>query len=208
MSLLDHLGLVWAAWARVGSSLTDEQWAAPTRLPGWAVVDVYAHHSAFPGAIATIATSPAADAPMTHAGASALLAMFNAPNGPAHTMSDVVRDRAVALARERSTSDLVAEFEVTAARATEVASSVRLDQPIDYGGVAVLAFGEALRIALLEAVVHYLDLARALDLPVPGPVVGEPLRATAALLAEVADPVVFVERATGRSDVEVLPVIR
>ncbi len=66
-------------------------------------------------------------------------------------------------------------------------------------------WAEAARIALLEAVVHLLDvidaLGRAPDLP------AEALRDTAHLLADLADPVAFVEGATGRAG-SPLPVLR
>jgi uncharacterized protein (TIGR03083 family) len=207
MQTLEYLDTVWRAWAALGSSLDDTQWQTGTRLPGWAVADVYAHHSAFPDALAAAVDAPAAGRPPTHSSAAALLAMFNSPGGPARTMSDLVRDHAIRRARQYPPDELVRRFRqapAVLARAAEIDPA----RPIDYGGVAVMAFAEATRIGLLEAVVHYLDVARALDLPVPGPVQGGPLHASAALLAEVADPLAFVERATGRSDIDVFPVIR
>jgi hypothetical protein len=70
---------------------------------------------------------------------------------------------------------------------------------------AVTTWAEAARIALLEAVVHLLDvfdaLARTTDLPAGA------LRETAHLLADLADPIAFIEGATGRSDTP-LPVLR
>jgi hypothetical protein len=62
--------------------------------------------------------------------------------------------------------------------------------------------------ALMEAVVHYLDIARATGLPVPGPLDGGPLRTTAELLTAVADPVEVIEHATGRTGVDPFPVVR
>jgi len=65
---------------------------------------------------------------------------------------------------------------------------------------------EALRIVLMESVVHLLDvvngLARAPEIP------ADALHETALLLAEVADPVRFIEAATGRSPDSPLPVLR
>jgi hypothetical protein len=64
---------------------------------------------------------------------------------------------------------------------------------------------EALRIVLLEATVHLLDVQRALDLPPDVP--PEALRETSLLLAEIAPAVEFVEAATGRSARSPLPVL-
>ena len=67
-------------------------------------------------------------------------------------------------------------------------------------------WAEATRIVLLESTVHLLDvlaaLGRAPDVPATA------LREAAHLLAELADPVAFVEAATGRSSRSPLPVVR
>jgi hypothetical protein len=69
----------------------------------------------------------------------------------------------------------------------------------------VTTWAEAARIALLEAVVHLLDvldaLGRAPDLPAGA------LRETVHLLADLADPVAFIEGATGRAG-SPLPLLR
>lgn len=63
-----------------------------------------------------------------------------------------------------------------------------------------------LRIVLLEATVHLLDVQRALDHP---PVVPTPaLQDTVQLLAELVPAVEFVEIATVRSTHSPLPVLR
>ncbi len=41
--ILGALAEVWADWADWGSGLTDEQWATPSRCPGWTVQDNLAH---------------------------------------------------------------------------------------------------------------------------------------------------------------------
>ncbi|HKT04471.1 MAG TPA: maleylpyruvate isomerase N-terminal domain-containing protein [Rugosimonospora sp.] len=208
MTVLGCLEAAWHAWARVGESLDGDRWRTPTRLPGWTVADLYAHHGGFPVAVAKLCAGPAIGEPPTYPDAAALLAMFNGPGGPAHTMSHLVRDHAVGLAQGTPRAELLSRFTDLAPRALAAASTMDPTARVSYGGMAVLLFGEVLRIGLMEAVVHYLDLARALDLPVPGPVDGEPLRETVRLLAAVADPLAFVENATGRSAVEVLPVVR
>ena len=67
---------------------------------------------------------------------------------------------------------------------------------------------EALRIFVLEGVAHYLDVAAALELDRPGPMAGQALKVTVDLLAETADPIAFIDAATGRDDAPVLPVMR
>jgi uncharacterized protein (TIGR03083 family) len=206
--ILDDLEIAWRAWADAGAGFSADQWRLPTRLTGWAVRDVYAHHGAFPYMLAGLAAAGAADQPATHATAAALLRSFNEPTGVAHTDADRVRDRAIEDAGNYSSEELLATFARVAPQAITAAREVPLDRLIQYGGRAVLPFGEAVRIGLMEAVVHYLDVARAVGLPVPGPLDGAPVRSVAALVAEVADPLTVVEYATGRSGTDPFPVIR
>jgi hypothetical protein len=77
---------------------------------------------------------------------------------------------------------------------------------VDYFGRAMLPLSEAISIGILEATVHLLDLQRALGVPPEVPPAG--LEHTVGLLAEMTPPVGFVELATGRSEVEVFPVLR
>lgn len=71
------------------------------------------------------------------------------------------------------------------------------------GGVTTLV--EALRIVLLEATVHLLDVQRAREHPPAVPV--QALRETAHLLAELAPAVELIEAATGRSARSPPPVV-
>jgi uncharacterized protein (TIGR03083 family) len=208
MDTIACLASVWRAWADTGRSLDDQDWHRPTRLPGWTVVALYGHHSAFPLHIEKFCSDPPSEAPQTHPDAPALLATLNRPGGPAHTMSHTVRDHAVDLAQRASRAELVGRFRDLAPRALSLAAQVDHGKLLNYGGMAVLPFRDALRIALMEAVVHYLDLATAVGLSLPGPVDGAPLSETVRLLAAVADPLDFVEYATGRSSVNMFPVVR
>lgn len=70
----------------------------------------------------------------------------------------------------------------------------------------VITLAEGLRIVLLEATVHLLDLQRALDHPPDVPAIA--LQDTAQLLAELAATVELIEAATGRSAVSPFPVLR
>jgi len=65
---------------------------------------------------------------------------------------------------------------------------------------------EVLRIAVMEASVHLLDLQHALGQPPEVP--PDALAVTVRLLAEVAPAVEFIEAATGRAKTMPLPVIR
>jgi hypothetical protein len=72
------------------------------------------------------------------------------------------------------------------------------------GGVVMLV--EALRIVLMEATVHLLDVQRAVCRAPFVPT--QALQGTAQLLAELAPAVEFIEAATGRSTHSPLPVLR
>lgn len=72
---------------------------------------------------------------------------------------------------------------------------------VDYFGRTMLPLSEAISIRILEATVHLLDLQRALGVPPAR------LEHTVGILAETT-PVGFIELPTGRSEVEVFPVLR
>lgn len=206
--VVDALAQAWRAWGELGETLQPSQWAAPTRLDGWTVKDVFAHHSTFPAAVRAAVRAPDVLDPATHADAAALLAHMQQPGGIADSAAGELREAATGLARESSAAELVEQFSTLG---PEVIADLRdrdLERRVDYGGLAVITASEALRIFLLEAVVHYFDMAVALELPVPGPMTGEPLRATARLLAEVADPVALIDAATGRGQPRLFPVLR
>ena len=66
--------------------------------------------------------------------------------------------------------------------------------------------GEGLRIILMEATIHLLDVQRALGQPPALP--DTALAHTTSLLAEVAQGVELIEAATGRSATSPFPVLR
>lgn len=208
-TLWDDLEAAWHAWAAAVADLPAQDWERPTRLPGWTVAGLVAHYAPFPGLLHGFARAVPAKGPPTHADAAELLAAFNRPQGLAHTMAGQIAEWAVQLAAESDRADLVAPFAATAPVAVAEARRTDCHRLVDYVGVAVLPFGEAARIFLLEAVVHYLDLADALALPRARERVGSgPLQRVAGLLAAMADPVEFIEAATGRTSLPVLPVLR
>lgn len=202
---LDALEQIWQVWAQLGADLTEEQWSTVTRCPGWDVAAVYAHYSAFPLNLSTLPLSPdgAIGQPVT---AVEILRRFNAPDGVAHTMAETTADQAVADAAAHTRRELVDRFSVHGPRALQ---RLRHTEPTAAGhwphSGAVITPVEALRIVLLEATVHLLDIQRALDHPpaVPTPA----LRDTVQLLAELAPAVELIEAATGRSTQSPLPVL-
>lgn len=201
---MDALDQVWQQWARIGGGLRDDEWRQPTRCAPWTVHDLYAHHSGFPLAFAAATTPvPADGAPVT---AIDVLRGFNDPDGTAHTMAAVVADHAMTEAAAHLPAELVDRF--ASAGATAVAALRTADPTtVVSWGPYVVALGEAVRIVLMEATVHLLDLERAL---VREPSVADAaLHETVVLLAEVAPAVELIEAATGRAPgVSPLPVIR
>lgn len=200
---VDALDRTWHEWARIGAGLTEQDWRRPTRCESWQVAHLYAHHSSFPVVLATPVAADSKTVPVTAAEA---LCGFNAPGGVAHTNASAVAERAVATSAAHPPTELVERFARTGPRTIEALRTADPAQPLPWVG-NVLPLAEVLRIALLEATVHLLDLQRALDREPSIPDLA--LRETALLLAELAPAVQFIESATGRAPAAPpLPVIR
>jgi uncharacterized protein (TIGR03083 family) len=202
---LDALEQIWQVWAQLGDSLTEEQWSAATRCPGWDVAAVYAHYSAFPLNLSTL--PPPSDSPIGEpVTAVEILRRFNAPDGVAHTMAGTVADGAVTDAAAHTRRELADRFRVHGPRALNRLRHTKATAagPWPHSG-AVITPVEALRIVLLEATVHLLDIQRALDHPPAVP--KRALQDTVQLLAELAPAVELIEAATGRSPHSPLPVM-
>jgi len=183
--------------------MTDEQWGRPTRLGTWDVRSLYAHAGSWPFAFTSL-VDRVRDAEPTHDTAAALLRDFNTPDGNANRL----RDRVAAGAREDaatySTAQMVERFAGAGPRAIATARQLG-PVAVDYFGQAILRLDEAVSIGIMEATVHLLDLQRALGQPPNVPADG--LAHTAALLAEMAPPIDFIEAATGRSTAHLFPVL-
>jgi hypothetical protein len=111
------------------------------------------------------------------------------------------------LAAELGRAALVAFFTEDGPRGIAVLRRQDPDTRVPWpGAAAVTTWGEAVRIVMMEAVVHLLDVLDGLGMPADVPAAG--LRDTAHLLADLADPAEFVSVATGRSTRSVLPVLR
>jgi uncharacterized protein (TIGR03083 family) len=201
---VDGLAQTWQEWARIGGELTEQDWRRPTRCESWQVAHLYAHHSAFPVVLAAPASSVATEtAPVT---AVEVLRGFNAPGGVAHANAPRVADRAITESAAHPSAELVARFASTAPTTIAALRDADPAQPVPWASY-VVTLAEALRIALLEATVHLLDLQRALGRAPTVPEVA--VRETALLLAELAPPIEFIESATGRAaSAPPLPVIR
>lgn len=202
---VDAVAATWSCWAETGGSLDPAAWSAPSRCDGWDVAALFAHVAMFPFAVLH-APPPPAD-PGTPVTAAAILTGFNEPGGVAHEMAGQVAERAVAGARDTPVDALVAAFADTGPSAVAALRAHDVDEPVPWPAAnAVTTWGEAARIVLLESVVHLYDvlhaLGRAPEIPGDGP------REAAHLLAEMAGPARFVDAATGRSDPDVLPVLR
>jgi uncharacterized protein (TIGR03083 family) len=205
---LDAIAATWDGWIEVGRPLADERWRAPTRCPGWDVAAVYAHVSVFPTALAGPVPQVPADAgDIARMTAVDILRGFNQPGGVAETMADTVADAAVQDAATHTRDTVISRF---SRDGREALARIRTADPATSipwpGSRRLTTLAEALRIVLMESVVHLLDVLRALDLPprIPDPA----LRGTVQLLSELASAVDFVEAATGRSATSPLPVLR
>lgn len=204
---LDSLEQTWNVWADLGSGLCQRQWTTPTRCPGWDVAAVFAHVSLFPLVLSGLVPPVPGESPELPLTAVQILRRFNQPGGAAHQMAGLVADMAIADAAGHDREELVARFTADSQRAL---AELRTNGPATVlpwpasGGVVSLV--EALRIALMESVVHLLDVQRALELAPGAP--ASALRETVQLLAEIAPAVEFIEAATGRSSLPPLPVLR
>ncbi|MEU9047115.1 MULTISPECIES: maleylpyruvate isomerase N-terminal domain-containing protein [unclassified Kitasatospora] len=198
------LAEAWASWAERGAALSAEDWDRPTRLPEWTVRELYTHTAPVPEMFTGLRTA-VLDGPAEITTGAGILRAYNRPGGLAHTAAGQIADAAKQAAGRTEPALLLARFGVEGPAALaaldDLPPSATVAHPL-LGSVTVGALGE---VALMEATVHLLDLIAAVGGPPPADAA---LRATRALLAEVADPVAFIEAATGRSVQPVLPVIR
>jgi uncharacterized protein (TIGR03083 family) len=200
----DVLGAAWRRWATTLAALPAAAWTRPTRLEGWDVHALVAHHAMFAGALTRLAARPVGGEPAVRT-ARDMLRGFNAPGGNAYTLAPAVADLARSQAGAQPPEALVERFTVDAPAALD---AVRAAGPIvvEYFGNGTFPIAEVLAIGILEAVVHGLDLAHAVETAPDVP--PQAVQFTVGLLAELAEPVAFVEAATGRVATPVLPVLR
>ena len=134
-----------------------------------------------------------------------MLRGFNAPGGIATTLAEGIAELARRQAAAMPPDQLVAMFAVTG---PHVVATVEACGPtvIEYFGNGTFPIVEVMSIAILEAVVHGLDLCAAIDAD-PDSIPPAAMRHTVELLASIAEPASFVEAATGRVPTAVLPVL-
>lgn len=195
----------WQWWARTLPQLEAAAWTWETRLPGWDVAALVAHASLLVRGLGFLSSQPVDAAPALRS-AQEMLKEFNAAGGVATTLADGVAEMARRQAASMSPDELVALFTVTA---PEVVAAIEAAGPItiDYFGNGTFPMVEAMSIAVLEAVVHGLDLCAAIDASTAS-IPEAPMQHTVQLLARMAEAAPFVEVATGRSTTPVLPVLR
>lgn len=206
--VVQALAQAWKAWADLGSTLDERQWEHPTRLDGWNVRQVYAHYADLPMYAAEALKSEEPNEPPSFSNAAELLAFMQQRGGVADTGAAKIQQEAINRAAERTTQDMVDQFTTSAPQVIAIMREADLSRRVKYGDQAVMEFAEGVRIFIMEAVVHYLDIVTALDLPRPGPMAGEPLEATVRLLTALPDPVKLIDVATGREDSTIFPVLR
>lgn len=199
------LSEAWQWWAERLTDLDEEAWHVDTRLEGWDVAALVAHHSMLVRGLAFLAAQPVDGVPDTSTAAD-MLRRFNATDGIANRAAEMVAEMARQQAASMSTTELTSLFVDAGPKTIE---ALRAAGPIvvEYFGNGTFPLSEAVVIATMEAVVHGLDLAEAVEAD-KASLPTRAMRSTVDLLASLADGVRFVEAATGRADSEVFPVLR
>ena len=201
------IGETWQVWAGLGGALTDAEWSVATRCPAWNVACVFAHHSRFPLALSTPLQPLKSASQNSSLTAPEVLRSLNVAGGIASTAADAIAAAAVDEAAHHPHHQLLERFSVFGRAAVQQLRETDPKLIVAWPGAgAGIAVNEALRIVLMEAVVHLLDVQRALHQPpeVPAPA----LACVARLLTEVAPSVDLIEAATGRSTQTPFPVLR
>jgi len=198
------LAEAWQWWATTLTELDAVAWQRETRLPGWDVAALSAHASLLVRGLSVLSSQPLDTEPAVRS-ACDMLRGFNTPGGVATTIADAIAEMARRHAASMQPHGLVAAFTVTA---PQVIASLEGSGPIviEYFGNGTFPIAEAMSIAVLEAVVHGLDLCAAVDWPASS-IPPSPMHHTVGLLASMTEPVSFIEAATGRTSTPVLPVL-
>ena len=202
---LRTLADAWGWWATTLPAVGEEAWRTGTRLPGWDVAALVAHATLLVQGLGYLATQPV-DAEPAVGSARDMLRGFNVPGGVATTYAAGVAELARRQAASLSAEQLIAVFAETA---PAVIAKVRAQGPIvvEYFGNGTFPIGEVVSIAVLEAVVHGLDLCAATGSSASS-MPPDASAHTVGLLASMADPDTFIEAATGRTTADVLPLLR
>ena len=196
----------WGWWATTLPAVGEDAWRTGTRLPGWDVAALVAHATLLVQGLGYLATQPV-DAEPAVGSARRHAPRLQRPG----RRGDDIRGRALPSWRWRQAASMSADqlVAVFAETAPAVIAKVRAAGPIvvEYFGNGTFPIGEVLSIAVLEAVVHGLDLCAATGISASS-IPPEALAHTVELLAGMAEPVTFIEAATGRTAADVLPLLR
>ena len=194
----------WRWWAETLSELDAASWRRDTRLPGWDVAALSAHATLLVQGLGALSVQPLLIEPRVRS-ARDMLSGFNAPGGIATTLAEGIAELARQQAAAMSPEQLVSMFAVTG---PAVIATVEASGPtvIEYFGNGTFPIVEVMSIAILEAVVHGLDLCAAID-AATDTIPPAAMHHTVELLASIAEPASFIEAATGRIGTAVLPVL-
>jgi len=194
----------WRWWAETLSELDAASWRRETRLPGWDVAALSAHAALLVQGLGALSVQPLPLEPRVRS-AQEMLRGFNAPGGIATTLAEGIAEMARRQAAAMSPAQLVSLFAVTG---PAVIATVEACGPtvVEYFGNGTFPIVEVMSIAILEAVVHGLDLCAAID-TATDTIPPAAMHHTVELLESLAEPASFIEAATGRVSTAVLPVL-
>ncbi|MFE6051591.1 maleylpyruvate isomerase N-terminal domain-containing protein [Kitasatospora sp. NPDC056446] len=198
------LAQAWTSWAERAKALDAEDWSRPTRLPEWTVQALCGHVAPVPAMFDGLREA-VLDGPAEITTGAGILRAYNRPGGLAHTAAGQIADAAKQAAAETGPAVLIARFGTEGPAALAGLADLSPEVTVAHPLLGSVRLGALAEVALMEATVHLLDLIAAVGGPPPAE---GALHFTRGLLAEVADPVAFIESATGRSAEAVLPVIR
>ena len=199
----DLLIRLWRMWAKRAAELSDEQWTADTRLPGWNVRDVYVHVT--PDVMMTMLDAPVGDGEAKITSAAEMLRVFNADPTTAKPMHEQLAEIVRQMAADVDREVIVQRFDAELPEAFEGLTGLSRASVIAHPILESVSLGAFLDMAILESTVHWLDVIAAVGGPEPESMALERARE---VLAAVPDVLAFVEAATGRSRAAVLPVMR
>lgn len=198
----EALRTVWSRWADILEDLSEDDWERQTRCDGWNVRALAAHvGDGVLGLHAVLSERATQGSAEVHSAATLMARLKPDADSARHLARKA--DRRAQDSSTRAFTDLMAPF---ATPAEEVVRRLEVAQEavFDYFGRASVSAEALVELALLEGVVHLLDLASALE-STPG-ISDDVLGRVSAILLTMTRPEAFIELATGRrAPAEVLP---
>jgi uncharacterized protein (TIGR03083 family) len=199
----DVLEELWQRWCDLGRRLDGEAWVRPTRCEGWTVADVFAHVSQGISGLEGLATRRVVEGLPEHRSAAALLRALKPAPEVATELAEVTARRATDDASAVSRQEMINRF---CRDGSQAVSEARLKRgaTVDYFRHGTTTIEASVHLRIVEALIHLLDVDDALDEEINLP--DAALRRTTDFLVEMTPPRVFIEFASGRSDVHPFPV--